>query len=373
MVSLSPFCVPRCGGPCHFSQFGSQLVCVGTKFYCPLHAPLDTPGKSLGLIVSTLQDIISANGSRPIEFAGVVFPSDGSLHLLNSARGVVFRDCEFAAGMVLSFSNFNSDLELIAPKFHGDVTVQSAPYRSFVCRGALFPGPVTFNLSGAGPRHIDLSNSTFFGEFSVVATETSAFNVRNASFKAPIAFNFSGAPRVPQSTSFVGSSFGRGVCNAQTEATYRSLRQAFEANGNRDDEGIFYALEKRSQRRSLRMGVTRSISALYDWSSTYGSSYVSPLVAIVIVQIVAAIGYVIASPNFDLSWKFDSNVAAFTIAQVVRPFELLSNRGTSVLGEQMIGVGDPAPWAIWTAVHGVVTLVFFALFVLAVRWRFKRS
>lgn len=325
----------------------------------------------MGRIIEALG--LQLQEQKPItEFFGVVFPGD-SLEL-RGGRGLIrFVDCTFAGGSGISLGQLHADVEFVGTAFLGVTALGPCSYRSWTCHGATFQGPVALNLSKDAPYRIDFSGCTFRGLFEFDAQGGLALNCRRARFEAPIRIRASGKVELSQSVSFEGAKFSAGVCGVDTEPGYRTLRQAFEKNGNRDDEATFYALEKRSQRLTLQLGPTRMISALYDWFSSYGRSYIKPLAWLLGAQLVAALGYVVASPNYKIAWGFSPDIMAFTLAQVARPFELLSAKAASPIALDVIGHEVTAGWAVVTAFHGILSLTFLALFLLAIRWRFKRS
>jgi hypothetical protein len=68
-------------------------------------------------------------------------------------------------------------------------------------------------------------------------------------------------------------------------------------------------------------------------------------------------------------------VLAFTFSQVAKPFELFSSKVSmdgayAILRDSDYGTGL---WQLLTAVQSVFSLSLVALFLLALRWRFRRE
>lgn len=163
------------------------------------------------------------------------------------------------------------------------------------------------------------------------------------------------------------------------EGSYRSARLVFAVHKNRELEGVFYACEKRCHRRSLspkhvRDWLPRALSALYDITSGYGHSYGKALASFLAIQLCFGIGYSVASKRFEVSTEIDWNIVLFTLVQVARPFELLSVRSHDATLFGVVNLSKASPWwGIASFVHSTASLALLALFLLALRWRFRRD
>jgi len=373
MNAHPPICVGACGEPCQFSNLALPLQQIEERSYCPLHAPLNAPEKGLQHMMGILQAVVNAQAGAGLELRGVIFPTNGQIHLQHGSGSVVLRACEFDDRAVLSFASLDANICLENSIFRGSVAINPRVARKFHCSNTRFPAALTINTPEPYPYDLDFSRSIVGGDFKIRLPSQGNFNFRQMQFLGRLDIELANAKKVAQSTSFNDSRFGRRVCTTESEPSFRALRQAFEETGNRDDEGIFYALEKRSQRKSLAYGLTRCVSALYDWTSWYGSNYTRPLVALLSVQILASTGYALASPNYSLAFSFSPELCAFTLAQVLKPFEILGGRIQSTFVEEVVGGVPTGAWALGSSLHAVCSLSLVALSILAIRWRFKRS
>jgi hypothetical protein len=182
---------------------------------------------------------------------------------------------------------------------------------------------------------------------------------------------------LPQETSFRGCIFRATAFAEGAEARYRSIRNLFHTNRDREQEGDFYSLEKRAFPKSLgrnwRAWLPRLFSKAYDWTSAYGRSYERALVFLLALQVVFGLLYSLMSKRFAFYGRIDSQIAAFTLAQIVKPFEILSARDFGRWPYAGVYPGEGGWWVLVTVLHGVASLTLVALFLLALRWRFRRD
>jgi hypothetical protein len=199
-------------------------------------------------------------------------------------------------------------------------------------------------------------------------------NLEGSVFHHVPLFNVS---RLPQATSFHGAKFVGKATEAESAPSHRYLRVKFSENHDREQEGEFYAWEKRCHRKSLPRKTkwfARGVSAFYDWTSAYGKSYERAFAFFFLIQVVFGLGYSIASGRFQIPGAIDATAIAFTLAQVARPFELLGGRAPSTeIYTELLPAESLGWWPVVTAIHGILSLAALALALLALRWRFKRE
>jgi hypothetical protein len=238
------------------------------------------------------------------------------------------------------------------------------------CRNATFVGDARFDIA-TRPADLDLSGSQFNSAIRIVQIDNlTRLNFNDCRFA--IAPGFSGQD-LPQKTSFLGAKF---ILRAEDESAYREIRNYFHKHRARDAEGEFYAREKRCQRLGMmrpRQWVSRALSYLYDLSSEYGYSYGRALFWFCLVQGVFALLYAFLSGEIEPGGYYDSRVLAFTFGQVVKPFELFSSRVFTDGAYGIIAGGNRGWWLLLTAVQSVLSIALGALFLLAIRWRFRRE
>jgi hypothetical protein len=198
-----------------------------------------------------------------------------------------------------------------------------------------------------------------------------SWSFANAEFRRPLILKHS----VPRQISFASATFKRTTCSADYEGNYRAWRKNFEEQSDRENEGLFYALEKRSHRASLpHMSVAYWVSRLYDWVSVYGQSYERAISWFFGLQVIMFITYWIGLQHVHAQIV---QVVAFTLSQVAKPFELFSAKAPDSEGGLALVSGltasDRALWGIVGFAHSALSIVLLTIAVLAIRWRFRRA
>ncbi len=95
---------------------------------------------------------------------------------------------------------------------------------------------------------------------------------------------------------------------------------------------------------------------------------------LLLVQVVFGVGYSVASDRWKLGGEVDDTVVIFTLSQIAKPFELLSARAPDSSAYTALIPADASLWwTVATFTHSVLSIVLIALFILAVRWRFRRE
>jgi hypothetical protein len=224
---------------------------------------------------------------------------------------------------------------------------------------------------------VDLTGSKVFGNLRIEGLPQKA-ELRLDDVTLAFAPVVSATTRISQAASFrrlelLKTAFGDG-----SEARYRVIRNYLHDNRDREQEGIFYRYEKRAKRLGMPLRepsswIPRSVSACYDWFADYGQSYERAIVWLVGVQLGFGFLYAAMSDRFAWGGTFDSQVAAFTIAQLVRPFEILSARSPAGWPYQGVYPGGGGWWTLATVTHSVLSLILVALILLALQWRFRRE
>lgn len=327
--------------------------------YCLFHLPLDSPHKeNSDNFTSELERLQKIPAH---DFSGVQFPGKAVYRIKNTLELSKIR---VGAGATLVIEHADADLSGATFDEHSTLQVNGSG-QSIVCKDANMSGRFTFEgTSSASAVTFDGSGFKGTSRFNAVNQLTSLGFIK-CSFAVAPTFSAEG---LTQNTRFRYASF---VPRPEDEHAYRIIRIHFSKNQDRDSEGDFYAREKRCQRLGLRPGLTRATSFLYDVTSEYGQSYVRAFCCFCLLQALCALIYAGLSGRLALGGSYDSRVVAFTFAQIAKPFELFSGRP---VGSAYDIVGAPrGAWQFVTAVQSTLSLALLALFLLALRWRFKRD
>lgn len=365
-----PSCCGWNGYVCQFQECENTVSEIEGSTYCLAHLPLNALQKNLEAFKAFLTECLN-RGHR--DFSGTAFPGGSATSIVPydlRTHALALRRCEFGAYIQLNLhsgnwseSHFRGDAEIIP--YSGDANLS----------GCEFHGPLTFHGVSGGFHH-DFKGSRFRGtvEFRGAGT-LKALRFDDCVFEAVPTFT---PAALPQQTIFTDVRFERTAQRSEDEGAYRAIRNLFNANRAREWEGWFYAHEKRCHRQSLpwrTQWFPRFLSWLYDIAARYGQSYERALVVFMLLQLAFGLGYAYFSGRLDIGGQIDADVITFTASQVVKPFELFSARlplapaFASVIPESArIGW-----WAFWTFLHSVLSLTLIALFLIAVRWRFRRE
>lgn len=356
--------------PC---QFPGSLVKFENKMYCRFHLPLRPNNKPSA---ESFQELV---GTRA-DLEGVQFPR-GSYNFRRHEVTTNLNHCVFGDGVELIFGCVEATAE--HARFLGKASLRLSSRTRVSVDRSVFEGPLTLRAT----------NDARTGDCRAVkwsfrkATFNSTADFRAAIFVESLCLDdvtffgptqFDGA-EFPQQTTAHRLRFVDASVAPDLEGSFRAARIEFSKARNRELEGRFYMWEKRCHRLGLplknwRSWLPRSISALYDWISGYGQSYEKAFTWLVVTQVAFALGYSVASGSFNVPGRMHSTAVSFAASQVVKPFELLSSRyeptGTF---KKLLGDSPSDWWIFWTTLHSLISLSLLGLFVLALRWRFRRE
>jgi hypothetical protein len=256
----------------------------------------------------------------------------------------------------------------------GDASFAGVLFESaFNCVGADFRGAADFRAAGTGNTFAEIHFADSHFRMAAIFFNrkfTSSTDFGNCFFgQAP---RFEGAT-IHQATIFPPESQFNDVSSTFATSAYRTLKLAMESARARREEAIFYSLEQKSLRRRKQdiPFFDRLASYLYDFSTRYGQSFTRPLLLLLVVAAVSAAWYAIyISPIIDWSAEFDSRYVRdgveFSVAQIVNPFGIWRLTSTSA-SDVTLGV------KLLATLESILTTALLALFLLGLRWRFKRE
>lgn len=357
--------------PCPFSAPSDRFIEFGDRQYCPLHVPLGSPEKPNASDFAEQFRKLQEKGNT--EFEGVTFP--GAI-APNTARYDAWRNLNLTNctyGDRTEVVSNAVDLDLSESQCVGTFGINvGSGGNDTICKSMTFQGKLTVDVSNQAGT-LDFEGSAFLSTSQFNSVERARkLNFTNCDFTHPP--GFAGNKDLPQKTNFRRAQF---TLRAEDESAYRTIRNHFNTHRARDAEGRFYALEKRCQRRGMshpREWVVRSISTLYDIACEYGQSYSRALLWFCVLQLAFALMYSLLSGRLTtLPARYDSHVVAFTFAQVVKPFELFSAKAPTAGAYAIIPDASSGWWLLLTATQSVLSITLITLFLLAIRWRFRRE
>jgi hypothetical protein len=190
------------------------------------------------------------------------------------------------------------------------------------------------------------------------------------------------APPPNQASPFTGSveirnsKFSPAFQNAQA---YRNMRHHLSTLHNHEAASVFHAAEMEAEvgRQSL---VDKTISFFYQWLSNYGGSSIRPFaicLALVLINFlllfvsdgVTALGEAREVDGWHYSLYGFDDTARFLRAAVFSVSQLFNPLG--IFGTRLLLTAKTPCLALASALLGLASTISFALFILAVRRRFK--
>jgi len=156
--------------------------------------------------------------------------------------------------------------------------------------------------------------------------------------------------------------------------SYRTLKYAMENVRARREEGMFYALEQKSLRNDPEVSKTaKPFSWSYEKTADYGQTMGKPLGGLFIVFGIFFFIYLVIGWSFTDQTKSFGELAVktlgFSFKQAFQPFYVLRQPSLEWVGD-VTGVRLVKALA---TLESLFILGLFALFLLCVRWNFKRG
>lgn len=303
------------------------------------------------------------------DFSNALFRGIGQFHEAVFRRKALFVGTAFGGEANFANARFDREAFFNAVTFGGPLMVHDATFGSDALFGVGNKGLVTRReipgkldihdrISMASFRRTvfsgraDFSNRDFVGKTGF----------RDAIFK--IAPEFYGAG-LHQDTDFAGAKFLDHKGNDQVDAAraYRTLKLAMEQARATREQAMFFRHEQRSLR--LRPDTRRSLKAiswLYEVSSDYGESPIRPLVGVGLAFVAFFLIYfaIQTSGKLLIGWAEISEALFFTAQQLFMPFRVFITNPPPPLGLVLL-----------TALHSLLNISFIALFIIALRRKFR--
>ncbi len=281
----------------------------------------------------------------------------------------VFDSARFEDGDAnFMYSKFSDHATFNSVTFNSNAWFVDAKFSTFLFFGdACFVKDSSFSVTNVNDDEMDLQIAIFE---NVKFKNLSSF--LNRRFRNTSDFSeceFSQAPKfhgctLHQDTTFPSVEYFKDTESVGAASAYRTLKLAMENARTRQEEVMFYALEQKSLRnRDDTPKLVRLTSYLYETFSDYGQSFGLPLYWLLLVSFLFSqfYGGLVGVPDTVCLKEMGS--VGFAVQQMFRPFEIwkLPAAGVSCgLGIKLIGT-----------IQSLSTISLFALFLLALRRRFK--
>ena len=303
------------------------------------------------------------------EFSSTVFSGIAQFCNAVFSRKAIFVGAAFGGEANFANTKFDKEAFFSAATFSGSLMVHDAMFGGDALFGAGSEGIVRRrDLPGSRKPHdrISLTNfhrTVFRGRADFSNRDfVGKTDFRDAVFN--IAPEFYGS-ELHQDTDFAGTVFRDHKGNDHVDAAraYRTLKLAMEQARATREQAKFFRHEQRSLR--LRSDTPRSlkvISWLYEFTSDYGESPIRPLVGVGMAFIFFLLVYfaIQTSGKPIIGWAEVEATLLFTARQVFMPFRIFISIPPPSLG-----------LALLAAFHSLLNISFIALFIIALRRKFR--
>ena len=324
------------------------------------------------------------------DLAGTVFPADISFRSFSgdddALPTILFMQASFGGIAFFMGVSFGADAFFMGVSFGGGAYFGSASFGGEAWfQGASFGGDAWFararfdgdaDFSGSARHETQAGGQdSFFQAFFQDAEFRGRARFNNRRFLDTTDFRktvFTVAPEfyncmLHQDTDFSGADFQdhRGRDRVDAARAYRTLKLAMEQLRNWDEQARFFRHEQRARR--LRPDTPRALKAiswLYEKSADYGENPVRPLLWLLAVFLVFSGLYFLAlsGPSADAPWQWPELgfTLRFALQQVFLPFRVFIAEPPVPLLLGLLG-----------ALHSLLNLGLLALFVIALRRKFR--
>lgn len=344
---------------------------------------------------------------RPVNFAHAQFEIWGDFrrtnfkddtdfsHVLFKGWGH-FTNAEFAGHVLFDSAHFSSDADFTSPEFDrgsftgwedftnaglsassnfeeielfGLADFSTAKFSRAFFRQCIFDCKVDFNFSvfrlNAYFNEAEFNESAYFIESKFGSTT----RFRDAKFIEPPKFHNA---ELHPDTDFSNTTFPTEPPSEDSARAYRVLKLAMEETRARDDEANFHAYELEIRRKLDSTSFTvKLFSYLYMIGSDYGRKINRPI--IVLALTIVAFGLIYLYLSGPIHKTNILNSIQFSFLQVVRPFWVTIPGVEATFGEWTNSMLSEHPILLrtLTTLQSIICLSSLALFVLAVRRKFR--
>ena len=298
----------------------------------------------------------------------------------------LFREAQFGGAARFSRAQFSGVARFTGARFSGNAFFREAHFSGLAWFDETRFGSIA-DFSGA-PGASEGGND---GKDGSISDRFHFVTFADAKFKGPVRFSnrrflahtnffkcvFTIAPEfhnanLHQDTVFPGEENFQDRSGEAVPA-YRTLKLAMGRVRAVDEEAMFYALEMESRRKREKTPISVKVfSLLYERAADYGRSFISPLGWLAVTTGVFFLAYLICFAALIPGGLVEQDVwdaGRFTMRQIVPPFDAFTLGTTEGLPAGLHRV--PLWLGFIAAIQSILSLGLIALFILALRRRFR--
>jgi uncharacterized protein YjbI with pentapeptide repeats len=323
---------------------------------------------------------------RDFNFNGVSFHDDCSfIHSVFfdcSFQNIVF--CKRASFLSSTLANIRSNKGVLfnGSRFHDETLFTNTAFKAKTnFKQVIFFSSVDFSFM-EGLQNLESKNMPaidfYQTEFSEVTFDNRTFSSKTdfsaCIFHKPPQFH---RCKIYQYTIFPPQKNFLDTKSAGAASAYRTLSFEMASLKARREEAMFYSLEQESLKNSGQMKpIDLFLSCCYKWFAGYGQSISRPLTWLSGAFVIAFLFYsYFLTPNVNINAPIDWNIIGKSLyiafLQIVKPFSIDTLRDYSfikyLLNTHAGGV------RIIANLQSLFSIIFIALTLFAIRWKFKRD
>ena len=321
--------------------------------------------------------------SDSVTFEGCVFEQSYSMIECKFGNDISFRNAKFYDRCTFTNCKCGDNLSFNGTTFtsrESELSLCHFDFKNFSAGahasfdGSNFNGYVNFSRSknfedAKGFETVSFRRSIFGGRVSFA---NQLFNnetdFRNCVFH--VAPDFHGA-ELHSNIKFAGSQF-LDVGNEDPDSAasaYRTLRIFMEQNRNKFYQARFFGLEQIAQRKSSEWSwLEKGFSVLYDRLAGYGTNIGGLFFGVLVCSLLPSALYAYIGKNPDFNWI---EGATYNFQQVFQPFSVWSYKYASPFSDMSIWATKKGVLQFCGTLQSILVFAFLALFLLALRKRFK--
>lgn len=284
----------------------------------------------------------------------------------------LFFDSEFTNDVTFKDAEIKCDANFKNATFLGDLSIENIQFGG----GFDFQYTLGESTEYKSPRirFFDAKNIKIKGDALFTNRQfTGNVNFTNAEFN--VAPDFSGCD-IHESIIFPTTKDFKDTHSLFSPTRYRVLRNSMSKIKAHREEGMFFALEQISLQNTNKISKTDALlSSAYKLVSNYSENAIRPLIILLSLYIFFSIIYaLIISPviNFEanIDWSLIRESFEFSFSQITQPFTIFNPKITATTNQFINGSCWLKPFA---AIQSFLSISCIALFILSIRWKFKKG
>lgn len=326
-------------------------------------------------------------GKPPVRSGFINIKFNGRCSFVNSkiktTHSLQFRKCIFTKCCLFFDSEFTNDVTFKDAEIKCDANFKNATFLGDLSiENVQFDGDFNFqylldeNTEDKSPkiRYFEANNIKIKGE-ALFTNRQFIGNVNFTDAEFHIAPDFSGCD-IHESIIFPIAKNFKDTNSLLSANRYRVLRNSMSKIKAHREEGMFFTLEQTSLINTKQVSkIDGLFSSAYRLISNYSENAIRPLIILFSLYLFFSIIYaLIISPvisfESNIDWSLVGESFGFSFSQITQPFTIFNPKITSTTNQFINGSYWVKPLA---AIQSFLSISCIALFILSIRWKFKKG